>query len=220
MKYVVIDFEFTDIPKTKKNLRYITKHEIIEIGAVKLDEKCNRIDTFSLFVKPEFSPLAPHCAALTGISNSDLENAPVFEEAFKLLEYWLGDDEYKIYTWSDSDKTQFTKECMMKGLNNKFSNIIGRHWTDLQKLFSRFSGIRQRMQLEKALNSLDIKIEGKMHRAIDDAINTAEILAIMKDKKIAEQKFGAIHEFFSEHEDNQRSTLGDILGDKLKLALA
>lgn len=220
MTYVVIDFEFTDIPKAKRNLRYITKHEIIEIGAVKLDEKCNRIDTFSLFVKPEFSPLAPHCAALTGISGRDLENAPAFEEAFEFLEDWLGDDEYKIYTWSDNDKTQFTKECRMKGLDNKFSNMISRHWTDLQKLFSRFSGIKQRMQLERALNSLDIKIEGKMHRAIDDAINTAEILVIMKDKKIAEQKFGAIHEFFSEHEENQHSTLGDLLGDKLKLALA
>ncbi len=220
MKYIVLDFEFTDVPKSKKNLRYTTKHEIIEIGAVKLDKNCNRIDTFSTFVKPQFSILTPHCAELTGISFNALCNAPSFEEAFSAFEEWLGDEDYKIYTWSNNDKTQFKKECHMKHLDERFSNIINRHWTDLQKLFIRFSGIKQCMQLEKALNSLDIKIEGKLHRAVDDAINTSSILSIMKNKNEAEKRFGAIQKFFTVNKEEQHSTLGDIFGDILKLALA
>ena len=220
MKYIVIDFEFTDVPRQRKNIRYMLKHEIIEIGAVKLDENCNRIDTFSLFVKPECCTLTHHCAEITGISYNELKNAPSFEEAFELFEEWIGDDDYKIYTWSNNDKTQLKKECRMKNLEEKFSRILNRHWTDLQKLFIRFSGIKQCMNLEKALNSLDIKIEGKLHRAVDDAINTSSIFSVMKDKKEAAKRFGAIHDFFEINEEEQHSTLGDLFGDLLSLAMA
>lgn len=220
MNYIVIDFEFTDAPKRKNNIKYIQKHEIIEIGAIKLDKNCNRVDTFSIFVKPEFSTLTQHCTAITGISSAELQNAPSFREAFELFEEWIGDEDYKIYTWSNNDKIQFKKECHMKHLDDRFSKLLNRHWTDLQKLFMRFSGIKQCMQLKKALNSLDIKIEGKLHRAVDDAINTSSILTIMKNKKEAEKRFGAIHNFFQINEEDQHSTLGDIFGDLLKLALA
>lgn len=220
MKYIVIDFEFTDVPRQRKNIRYMLKHEIIEIGAVKLDKNCNRIDTFSLFVKPECSTLTHHCAEITGISYNELKNAPSFEEAFELFEEWIGDDDFKIYTWSNNDKIQLKKECHIKNLEKKFSRILNRHWTDLQKLFIRFSGIKQCMNLEKALNSLDIKIEGKLHRAVDDAINTSAIFSVMKDKKESAKRFGAIHDFFKINEEEQHSTLGDIFGDLLSLAMA
>lgn len=220
MKFIVIDFEFTDVPRSRKNIRYMLKHEIIEIGAVKLDENCNRIDTFSLFVKPECSTLTHHCAEITGISYNELKNAPSFEEAFELFEEWIGDDDFKIYTWSNNDKIQLKKECHIKNLEKKFSRILNRHWTDLQKLFIRFSGIKQCMNLEKALNSLDIKIEGKLHRAVDDAINTSSIFSVMKDKKEAAKRFGAIHDFFEIDEEEQHSTLGDLFGDLLSLAMA
>lgn len=220
MKFIVIDFEFTDVPRSKKNIRYMLKHEIIEIGAVKLDENCNRIDTFSLLVKPECSTLTHHCAEITGISYNELKNAPSFEEAFALFEDWIGDEDYKIYTWSNNDKIQLKKECHIKNLEKKFSRILNRHWTDLQKLFIRFSGIKQCMNLEKALNSLDLKIEGKLHRAVDDAINTSSIFSVMKDKKEAAKRFGAIHAFFEINEEEQHSTLGDIFGALLSLAMA
>ncbi len=68
MYHIVLDFEFTPIPKYYKYQRRLVKHELIEIGAVKLNETYQIIDEFSTFVKPKYSTLDPNCSALTGIT--------------------------------------------------------------------------------------------------------------------------------------------------------
>ena len=210
MKYVVVDLEFTDIPKSKPEIKAISKHEIIEIGAIMLDEKMNIVDAFSMFVKPEYSPLTPVCASLTGITNKDLENSLGFRDAIRLFSEWLSRDEYKIYTWSNNDKIQVERECRLKSMQKEFESLTKRRWIDLQRLYMRFSGINQNMQLERALTALDIETTGHLHRAIDDAKNTAEILRIMKNPAESAERFGAIHRFLEPDTSGQYSTLGDL----------
>ena len=52
MKYVVIDLEMNEINK-KSEVRDICKNEIIEIGAVMLDDNLTEISSFRTYVKPE-----------------------------------------------------------------------------------------------------------------------------------------------------------------------
>ena len=48
MQFVVMDLEWNNT-YCKKKKGFL--NEIIEIGAVKLDENLNQVDTFSLFIK-------------------------------------------------------------------------------------------------------------------------------------------------------------------------
>lgn len=52
MNYIVIDFEFNGA-YSKRHHRFV--NEIIEFGAVKLDDRLNMIDTFSELVTPQIS---------------------------------------------------------------------------------------------------------------------------------------------------------------------
>lgn len=49
--------------------------EIIEIGAVKIDEDANVLDTFSIHLRPRiFRKLQHHIAKVTGLTQEDLDN--------------------------------------------------------------------------------------------------------------------------------------------------
>ena len=57
--------------------------------------------------------------------------------------------------------------------------------------------------------------EGEMHRATDDAYNTASILQVINNKEEFQKRFVPLHEILTPKKNT--CTLGDLLGDKLKL---
>ena len=77
MQHIFLDFEMNPIPRENREAREIVLGEIIQIGAVKLNEDYQLTDRFSLNVKPEYSPVMPHITQLTGIRQEDVENAPL-----------------------------------------------------------------------------------------------------------------------------------------------
>ena len=105
MKYIVLDMEWNQprhISVAIKNPIYL-KGEIIQIGAVKLDEKFRTIDTFNVMVKPQYyTKMHSRVAELTMISNSDLKNGIPFPKAFDKFNRWCGED-YCILTWGWDD---------------------------------------------------------------------------------------------------------------------
>jgi DNA polymerase III subunit epsilon len=80
--YTVIDFETT-------GLNYKTE-EVIEIAAVKLDEKFNEVGSFHTFVKI-YRDLPEFITKLTGITDDDLEDGMFHLDAFKVLKSFIGD---------------------------------------------------------------------------------------------------------------------------------
>lgn len=116
MKHIVIDLEMNKIARNSE-ARKICKSEIIEIGAVMLDENLQEIGNFRTYVKPEYNDkIAAEIRNLTGITDVMVANAPVFREAFRMFTNWcLGTgDEVTIYAWSDSDYNQVVKEILLK----------------------------------------------------------------------------------------------------------
>ncbi|KAK6010654.1 Skp1 family, dimerization domain protein, partial [Ostertagia ostertagi] len=83
---VAIDFECTCV-----EVIYDYPHEIIEFPAVLIDVRQMKIvDTFRTFVRPEKNPtLDPFCVQLTGISQSTVDSAPVFKDAYRLFRDWM-----------------------------------------------------------------------------------------------------------------------------------
>lgn len=211
MNYIVIDLEFTPTPNTLRKKTKFTQ-EIIQIGAVKLNDNYEAIDTFDIFVKPQYATVSPFVRNLTGITNIDLKNAPSFEEALRSFVKWIGDEPYKMYQWSETDKKKLVAESTYKGCYDEFS-ILSKHFIDLQRIYKRISKL-SKISLEQALNSLNIEINGELHSAVDDAYNTAQILMLIKNNEEFNKRINQIHEYMNPT-INQASSIGDALGDQL-----
>ncbi len=69
--------------------------EIIEIPIVCVDGLTGEIkDTFHTYVKPQYSKISAYCTALTSITQEMVDNAPTFEEAWKLVQTFLHEGKY------------------------------------------------------------------------------------------------------------------------------
>lgn len=101
----------------KKDLR----NEVIEIGAVRMDDTFHPLDRFRIFVRPQYNGVIERkIYKLTGISNGAVSDAVSLPEALDALEAWCGSDGCEIYAWSTSDLCQLRKECGFKGIDSVF----------------------------------------------------------------------------------------------------
>lgn len=150
------------------------KKEIIEIGAVKINENAEIIDTFQIFVKPTSTKVTKFCTDLTGIIADDLESASFFKSSYvEFINWSLKNTSNIIFlSWGDFDKYQIIKECRLNGLN---SFITNENHKNLSFLYFTQMGLRRKVGIKKALNRENIKLEGSHHRALDDALNTSKI---------------------------------------------
>lgn len=89
MKYVVIDLEMNPIASVYMAERAICKLEVIEIGAILLDEAYQEIGSFVTLVKPYFnSRIEKRYEKLTGIKTFMVESAPYFDDALRMFFSW------------------------------------------------------------------------------------------------------------------------------------
>lgn len=116
MKHIVVDLEMNALAKEYKEEKLLCGREIIQIGAVALDEQYQEIDSFNTLVKPQYnSRIEPYYMKLTGITTEMVQNAPDFETAIRMFFSWCaGMDTIRIYQWSESDYEQITKELELK----------------------------------------------------------------------------------------------------------
>ena len=85
MNYLVIDLEMCKVPKDYRNKNYKYASEIIQIGAVLLDERYRRRDEICLYVHPEHGVIDNFIANMTGIKNRQIKNAPKLRESIRCL---------------------------------------------------------------------------------------------------------------------------------------
>ena len=180
MKHIVVDLEMNTISKENKGL-VPCRQEVIEIGAVMLDEKFNEVSAFRTYVKPQYNTvIETKITNLTGITTEMVEGAPLFIEAFEMFANWcLGTgDDIEIYAWSDSDFIQVSKELTAKGYvsTERIGTISDVKWTDLQKMVNTRIGMKQQLSLKTAINMSGIELKGRMHDALDDARNSSVFL--------------------------------------------
>lgn len=172
---IFIDFEMnlTDSRLVrKKNLR----HEIIEIGAVRMDEHFHPVDRFRVFVRPQYNGVIERSIfKLTGISNAAVSEAVSLPAALDALEAWCGADGFEVYAWSTSDLAQLRKECRFKGIDSIFLDEIVQ-WHDFQEDFRQMLGEAYILSLSNALHRAGLEPEGSLHDASWDAYNSARLM--------------------------------------------
>ena len=170
--------------------------EIIQFGAVKLNDSYETVSEFSLYVKPENIRIEEDIATLTGITNEMVADAPAYAEALGRFLDWVGEEETRVYSWSLTDYHQLHHESERKGLLDERVQRLLDSWVDFQEVFGKELGISHSLKLEYALKAANIDFEGKAHDGLTDARNTAHLFVLSKDRAQFEKAIAVIAEMF------------------------
>jgi inhibitor of KinA sporulation pathway (predicted exonuclease) len=168
MKYIILDLEATCWEE--KGLK--RKSEIIEIGALCINENKETESEFNAFVKPMLNPtLSPFCTKLTSITQEQVDAAETFPEVFEKFREWIGPEEYLLCSWGFYDRSQLTSDCLLHRLRTGW---LEKH-ISLKHQYTEIKNLRKHVGMSGALWMEDLKLEGTHHRGIDDARNIAKI---------------------------------------------
>lgn len=174
MQFIVMDLEWNNTYAKKAN-GYI--NEIIEIGAVKLDEDLETVDTFSCIIRSQIGKkLRGTVKRLTHLTNADINAGMPFTKAFSVFRKWIGNEETVILTWGDGD---------IRVLLDNFKYLNGikvipflNKYCDLQKSFQKINNSSKGQQTGLLAAAEIVGIDPEMfihHRALGDSMLTAEI---------------------------------------------
>lgn len=179
MYYIVFDLEWNQGNTGKHKSLPEMPFEIIEIGAVKLNEKKELVDEFHTLIRPVVYPkLHFQIKKVLHKTIQDFASGCSFSEAASDFFEWCGDD-YQFCTWGPSDLTELQR-------NLKYFEVpvsLGRPllYYDVQKLFSiAYEDRKSRRTLEHAVDALSIEKEDTFHSALSDARYTAKVLSCIE----------------------------------------
>jgi len=175
VNYIIFDLEWNQAADLRTRRANSLLFEILEIGAVKLNEKREQLDEFHELIKPQvFHTMNQVTGELIHLKMEQLENCRLFPEVAGDFVRWCG-NEYIFCTWGNLDITELQKNMdyyKMPPLSEKTIKYY-----DVQKLFSiAFEDKKSRRTLQYAVDFLGIEKDADFHRAYTDAHYTAEII--------------------------------------------
>ena len=186
--YIVFDLEWNqgEAPVTR-NGKTLT-FEIVEIGAVKLNEKKEKTGEFSCLIKPQ---VHRHMHRITGklihLSMEDLDKGDTFEKAAKDFLSWCGEDP-KFCSWGPLDLTEFQRNLDFFGMPLLSDRPLA--FYDVQKLYSlAFDDGKSRKSLSTVVDELGMEKDIPFHRALADAEYTAKIFHTFNERILTKVSF-------------------------------
>ncbi len=185
MYYIILDMEWNQsYPKTdaEGKKKSPPTNEIIEVGAVKLNEKLEFVDAFKSLVRPCYiKKLNSHVKKLTGITPEMLRNGDWFPEVVVDFRDWCGEDRV-ILTWGYDDIPMLESCLKMYGLK---SDWIGQ-WYNLQVIYNaQTDGGKNQPSLKTAMEHFGCAIDEShpQHDALNDAGYTAMVCRCLDMEK-------------------------------------
>ena len=175
MNYIVFDLEWNQSPIGQAGEHPRMPFEIIEIGAVKLDENYSVVDEFSRLVKPKiYTKLHKIIKQMLSYDEKDLKHDGVpFKQACAEFLKWCGEDSV-FCTWGPSDLYYLQNNMDFYYMPKlpfplKFYNI--------QQIFAdKYDPDGNIWKLERAVEMLGLNEEEPFHAAVNDARYTAKVL--------------------------------------------
>ena len=186
MNYIVLDLEWNQCPYGKDRENEKLPFEIIEFGAVKMNEKKEIIDTFHQLVKPVvYHRIHFRKREVIAVSLNELEREGIlFPKAAEAFFKWCGSD-YRFCTWGTLDLTELQRNLDFYYMGGLIEGPV--IYEDVQKLFAiAYETRKDRRSLEYAADFLHVEKSGEFHQALDDAVYTARILSMIPDEVIHE----------------------------------
>ncbi len=187
--YIVFDLEWNqgEAPYTREDGKTLT-FEIVEIGAVKLNENREKTGEFSRLIKPQ---IHKHMHRITGklihLSMEDLKDGDSFQEVATDFLAWCGEDP-QFCSWGPLDLTEFQRNLDFYGLPLLSDRPLA--FYDAQKLYSiAYDDGKSRRALETAIDELKIEKDIPFHRALSDAEYTAKIFKTFSPRVMSKISF-------------------------------
>ncbi|KAL2461095.1 ERI1 exoribonuclease 2 [Abeliophyllum distichum] len=179
--FIVIDFEATcDKGKNPH------PQEIIEFPSVIVSSVTGQLEAcFQTYVRPTCNQLlSDFCKDLTGIQQIQVDRGVTLSEALLRHDKWLEkkgikNTNFAVVTWSNWDcRVMLESECRYKKIRKPpYFN----RWINLKVPFCDvFGGVR--CNLKEAVQMAGLAWQGRAHCGLDDAKNTARLLALLMHK--------------------------------------
>lgn len=178
-KFVVVDLEMCNVPRGLRGSGFDWDCEIIQIGAVVVNDELELGDSYMSYVAPEFGTVDPFIEKLTGISRRDVQGAPKLKQALEDFLKWLPED-CTLVSWSDNDEYQIRRELEEKGIEVEGLEPYLDSWIDCQYTFGEKMDADKSYRLSEALIIADIDYDDGEHDALVDAKNTAKLFIKME----------------------------------------
>lgn len=178
MQYIVLDLEWNQpVSYNSSVYRRVGDSlifEVIQFGAVKLNDRFEVTDSVSMPVRPtQYTSIHPRVRRMTGLGNKELESAPSFPEAVEQFLAWCGED-YAFVTWGCDDVSVLRQNLDFYHVEREMPPVC-----DLQKYYAKVFDLgASQKALKAAMEQLEIvpDEQRQFHNALDDAYYTALVL--------------------------------------------
>ena len=182
MNYIVLDLEWNQSNNGPEEETAELLFEVIEIGAVKLNDAGVMISEFSQLVKPEvYHEMHQITSKLIHLQMKELERGKPFTEVAEAFLDWCGSEEYMFCTWGSLDLTELQRNMKFYKMTPLSDGPIP--FLDVQKLFSlAFEDGKSRRALEYAVDMMELEKDIPFHRAFSDAYYTAKLFNLIVEQ--------------------------------------
>lgn len=185
MNYIIFDLEWNQSSRSSKeddegkNLPF----EIVEIGAVKLNENRDMVSEFSELIKPQiYDEMNYITSKLIHLQMEQLKKGKPFEEVMNQFLEWCGEDVI-FCTWGPLDLLELQRNMTYYHMEPLTDRPL--KYYDIQKLFSiAYEDKKSRRTLEYAVDMLGIHKDIPFHRAFSDAYYTAQVFDMIEDPEV------------------------------------
>ena len=193
MKYIIFDLEFNqDYPilkGSKINSTNKCPFEILQLGALKLDEKFQRVSTLNRLVKPDiYKSLNPFIKKMTGIREVQLINAKPFKEVYQEFIEFIKDDSSVLCVWGITDIKELFRNMEYHGIS---TSSLPKKYINIQSYASKYLSCKKNVSIGlcNAVELLNISRSMPFHDAFNDAFYTAEILKRIYNEQMLPQLY-------------------------------
>ena len=180
MEYIVFDLEWNQSPSGKEDSVERLPFEIIEIGAVKLDDHFKDMGTFHRLIKPQvYKKMHFKISEVTHMDMGQLrQEGECFTKVMEEFFDWCGGNHHCFCTWGSMDLTELQRNMAYHGVEIPFERPL--LYYDIQKLYCLQHGDgKTKISLDLAAQMQGLEGEGPFHRALNDAYYTGRILSVL-----------------------------------------
>lgn len=172
MNYIILDLEWNQSTNGSDSELLF---EIIEIGAVKYDENFKKLGTYQKLIKPTVNKRIHSITTnITGITESILSHEKPFKYVMSEFLRWCGED-YILCTFGNQDILELQRNMEFHNMNIPWRFPL--KYIDVQRVFdAEHPEINEIKSLEALVNFYNIKQKNVYHRALGDALYTAEVM--------------------------------------------
>ncbi|MBR2572501.1 MAG: exonuclease domain-containing protein [Clostridia bacterium] len=178
VEFVVLDLEWNQYPGSSRapvsRSGFVMMNEIVQIGAVRTDERFHVLNTFAANVRLRGNrKLSWQVARVITLTEEELKSGISFPEAYRALRRFC-DGASGILSWGIDDQK------VLLG-NSQFYRLppMQQPWYDAQNLYrTQLTGENPRTSLESAEAHYELESQSRQaHDALSDALTAARVLS-------------------------------------------